>query len=80
MYKEVIECDCICECGFICTYMAKIVVKNCRCQFEVLKVSILSPVAMPVAEKGTNKLWCHSAKRLQHPFPTPNFLCTLHNR
>lgn len=77
----------ICEYGFICMkqfyYLAKIVVKNCRCQFEVLansvlKVSVLSPVAMLVAEKGRNKLCCYSARRLEHPFPTPNFLCAVH--
>ena len=33
----------------------------------VLKVSILSPFAMLVVEKGTNKLWCHSAKKLHTP-------------
>ena len=81
-YKKVIEHDYL----WIWVHLYETILllgKNCRCQFEVLansvlKVSVLSPVAMLVAEKGRNKWCCYSARRLEHPFPTSNFLCAVH--
>lgn len=88
-YKKVIECDYLWI--WVHLYVTVLLLgKNCGQKLQmpvwsfgklkslpVLKVSVLSPVAMLVAEKGRNKLCCYNPRRLEHPFPTPNFLCAV---
>lgn len=90
MYKKVTECDYLWIWDHLYETIL-LLGKNCGQKLQmpvwnfgklkslpVLKVSsVLSPVAMLVAEKGRNKSCCYSARRLEHPFPNPNFLCAV---
>lgn len=85
-YKKVIERDYL----WIWVHLYETILllgKNCgqKLQMPVWsfgKLSLKSQCSVSscnaCGRKGWIKLCCYSARRLEHPFPTPNFLCAVH--